>query len=198
MELRGLIDKLTAFTQKEAREIAHRYTGGEITLVEFETQMQGLLKSAHIVAATVGRGGRSLMDAADWGRVGAKIKWQYQYLAKFVRKIASGRVSDPLTASRAQAYASSIYISYARTFMESQTETIEPPPDNGHPVTDENILVRLITHSDEGCDECAADEAEGWMRPEDMGEIGTRICGDFCKCELEFSDEIGADNGESN
>lgn len=185
-ELRGLIDKLTTHVEKEAAKLAKSYTAKRISLAEFHTGMRELLKSAHIVASTVGRGGRAMMTQADWGRVGAKVKWQFSYLEKFTRKLGAGRLSEALSASRARAYASSIYISFANSFQESQVEKLEP---SGDQTKDENILVRLITNSEEGCPECAADEALGWMKPEDMGELGSRICGDFCKCTLEFSDE---------
>ena len=52
------------------------------------------------------------------------------------------------------------------------------------------MLCRLITNSQEGCQECADDEAAGWVDVNDMKEIGTRECGDFCKCDIEFEDEF--------
>jgi hypothetical protein len=112
--------------------------------------------------------------------VGAKIKWQYGYLAKFTRKIARGGISEAAIASRSRSYASAIYISFARTFKESQTEFVE---DGKNPAR-----VRLVTNSKEGCQECADDEARGWVSVDDMGLLGTRICGDFCRCILEFDD----------
>lgn len=181
LEVRNKIDKLTEFVGKEAARIAKKYQAGSITLTGFEKEMQALLKSGHIIAASVGKGGRARMTQADWGRVGAKIKWQNGYLSKFARKIARGSISEIATPSRAKSYASSIYISFANTFQESQTEFVA---EGKNPAQ-----VRLITNSKEGCEECAADEAEGWMSVDDMKALGTRICGDFCKCDLEFKED---------
>lgn len=180
LTVRGEIDKLTEYVAKEAARLAQAHKAGG-SLIEFETGMRELLKSAHIIAASVGKGGRARMTQTDWGRVGAKIKWQNGYLSKFARKIERGAVSELATISRAKSYASSIYISFAKTFHESQTEFVA---EGKNPA-----LVRLVTNSEEGCVECASDEAEGWMSVDDMKELGTRICGDFCKCDLEFSDE---------
>jgi hypothetical protein len=181
LAVRGEINKLTDHIAKESAKIAKQYQAKEITLFEFETLMRDLLKSGHIIAASVGKGGRALMTQADWGRVGAKIKWQYGYLTKFARKIGRGSISEIATASRAKSYASSIFVSYSRTYMDAQTEIVE---DGKNPER-----CRLITNSEEGCVECATDEAIGWMSIDDMGEIGSRLCGDFCKCDIEFEDE---------
>lgn len=181
LAVRAEIDKLTEHVAKEAARLAKSYSSGGLTLTQFETSMRELLKSAHIIAASVGKGGRIRMTQADWGRVGAKIKWQNGYLSKFARKIGKGSISEIASASRARSYASSIYISFAGTYRESQTEFVEGGKNPA--------LVRLITNSEEGCQECADDEAEGWMSVDDMKELGTRICGDFCKCDLEFQDE---------
>lgn len=186
-ETRTQIDKLIDFVEKEAARIAERYWTSK-NIVTFEIEMRELLKAAHIVAASVGRGGRSRMTAADWGRVGQKIKWQYDFLAKFARKIATGKIMRIASTARARSYASAIYISYAKTFKESQTEG---SGGNGNrPNGQAEMLCRLITNSVEGCSECAADEDEGWIPVSEMKELGDRICGDFCRCVIEFEDEI--------
>lgn len=182
--VRAEIDGLTDHVAKESARIAKRFVAGQITSVEFELQMRELLKPAHIVAASVGKGGRARMTQSDWGRVGSKIKWQYSYLQKFIRK--APRLSDASIASRARSYSSAIYTSFARTFKEAQTEFVA---EGKNP-----IKARLVTNSAEGCAECAADESLGWMDVEDLGEIGTRECGDFCKCDIEFEDDLNLDD----
>ena len=176
-EINGLLD----YVERSFSRLGHSFHAGDISLVEFELQMRELLKSAHIIAASVGKGGRARMLARDWGRVGAKIKWQYGYLQKFARKIARGGISDTALASRARSYASSIFVSFSNTFQDAQTEFVEGGKNP--------VLARLVQNSQEGCEECTADAAEGWMSVDDRGEIGTRICGDFCKCDIEFSED---------
>ena len=180
-EVRAEIDKLLTRVEAEAASIGKRFSAGDTTLAEFETEMAGLLRSAHIIAASVGRGGRELMTLSDWGRVGAKIAWQNRYLEKFARQIDRGILSETSIANRARSYSSAIFVSFSDTYQKAQTEFVE---DGKNP-----ILARLVTNSQESCAECASDEDEGWMPVDDMKEIGDRICGDFCKCLIEFSDE---------
>lgn len=188
LEVRREIDKLTKFVQQQGASIADRYHSGDISIIEFEIEMRELLKAGHIVAASVGRGGRQQMTQSDWGRVGNKIKWQNDYLAKFARKLATGRLDKAYSVNRARAYASAIFVSYQNARMEAQTETVDG--SGGGRDSDKEMLCQLVTNSEEGCVECAADEAEGWMPVSDMAEIGSRICGDWCRCEIEFSDEV--------
>jgi hypothetical protein len=183
-EVRDEVTKLITFVEKEAKPIADRYARGVINLSQFEIEMRELLKAGHIVSASVGRGGRARMQQKDWGRVGAKIRWQYDYLAKFTRKLSSGKLTKAYSENRAKSYASALYISFTDARMEAQTEVIDGGSDERR-----EIQCRLIQNSEEGCVECESDAAEGWMSVDDMGEIGSRLCGDFCKCEIEFSDE---------
>lgn len=179
LETREAIDRLTAFIKKESARYAKAFNDGKLSPDEFNFAMRELLKAGHIVSSSVGRGGRERMSAGDWGRVGRKIKWQYGYLDKFTRKLKAG---TPINVrSRAAAYVDAIYISYADSFKEAQTEN-RPTGE---------VLVQLVQNSEEGCVECAADAALGFIPVSEMGEIGTRICGDWCKCDLEFRDADG-------
>ncbi len=185
--LRTLINKLTKFTKKEATRIAARFDAGSITAEEFNLEMRELLKDAHIVAATIGRGGRERMTVADWGRVGEKLRWQYGYLDNFTRKLGRGTLKIANTENRARQYVSSVYVSYARSLQAAEKEFIDRGGDTN---PEREMLCRLVQNSKEGCEECTADAEAGWMPVSEMGEIGTRICGDFCLCEIEFEDEI--------
>ena len=180
-EVRSEIDKLLQEVEKSAARLSKNLEANAISLTEFQLGMQDLLRSAHIISASIGKGGRALMTQADWGRVGAKIKWQYGYLDKFAKKLDRNILSEAGAASRAKSYASSIYVSFSNTFQEAQTTFVE---DGKNP-----LQCRLVQNSQEGCEECTADAEAGWMSVDDMGEIGTRLCQDFCKCDIEFQDE---------
>lgn len=182
-EMRGEIDKLTDHVKRNAKRLAESVHAGEITDAEFVNAMRELLKSGHIIAASVGRGGRDRMSASDWGRVGRKLRWQYKYLDKFARRIAADTISGIASANRSQLYASALHISYYDSVYIDYATGERPVDEDGN-----EILVRLIQNSAEGCEDCAADAGEGWMPVDLMAELGTRICGDYCKCDLEFSD----------
>lgn len=174
---RAKIDKLTAHISKEAAKIGDRYSKGRIGIAGFESEMRTLLKSAHIISASVGRGGRDRMTQSDWAKVGNRLKKEYSYLSLFSRKLQRGTLSKAYTANRAKLYASSVVMSYHETVHKEATQ---------NSVSD--VKVRLVQNSKEGCVECNADAARGWVNVEDLDEIGTRICQNFCLCEILFSD----------
>jgi hypothetical protein len=178
-QVRAEIDKLTEHISRQAAKIGERYAKATLTLARFEIEMRELLKSGHIIASSVGRGGRSRMTQADWARVGSRLRREYGYLSKFVRKLGQGKIDKAFTANRAKKYSSSIVMSYHETMKTEETKD-----------SVSEIKVRLVQNSREGCAECAADADRGWVNVEDMGEIGTRICGNFCLCDLEFSDDV--------
>jgi len=181
VKVRDEVRKLTTHVQNEAGKIAKSHLAGTISLTEFHSRMAETLKAGHLVAAAIGRGGFARMNQSDWSRVGSKIAWQSGFLAKFVNKIDSGILSPKLTNYRAGLYASALWTTYNQTMMQTMKEetSVGKNPER----------CRLITNSEEGCLECAADEAIGWMSVDDMGEIGSRLCGDFCKCEIEFEND---------
>lgn len=184
LETRAKIDKLTEFIKKESARYAKQFNDGKMSADEFHFAMRELLKAGHIVSSSVGRGGRERMSPGDWLRVARKVKWQNGYLEKFARKLKTG---TPINVrARAAAYVNSIFISYAESFHIAQSEN----PDGGKR---DGIMVRLVQNSQEGCVECSADAALGWQPIDEVAEIGDRICGEWCKCDLEFStdDETG-------
>ncbi len=181
-EVKAAIDRLSKHVTKESARIAKLYEEGG-TAAEFQSAMRELLKSGHIVASSVGRGGRQQMTPADWARVGRKINWQYKYLDRFSRQLERGKFN---TANRARQYVNAIYISYSDSLMTAQKEFIESGGDTN---PKGEMLCYLEQNSEEGCSECEADAAAGPMPVSEMGEIGSRICGDFCKCLIIFEDE---------
>lgn len=168
--LRELIDKLTTYTRLRARRLGARLEAGEISPGQFAEAMTELLTSAHVIAEVVS--GRN-----DLNKVKEKVSWQKRYLSKFVASVAAGTVISGI-AARAGSYISAIYPTYATGRFEERKQV------------EREMQCRLVTHSKEGCSECAADESAGWMPVSEMDEIGTRECGDYCLCTIEFEDEI--------
>lgn len=178
-ELRTLIDRLTLQTKREARRLSERLERGEITRDAWLVAMATLLRASHVVAASVGSGGYNRVTEERWRKVEQKFIWQAGYLQKFSAMIAAGTLIDAI-ASRSVKYASAVFITFSNAWKEEQTLGRD----------EKEMLCRLVQNSKEGCPECNADAAAGWMPVSEMGEIGSRECGDFCLCEIEFEDEV--------
>lgn len=141
--------------------------------------MATLLRASHVVAASVGSGGYNRVTEERWRKVEKKVTWQGGYLFKFGAAIAVASVVGTV-AARAAKYASAVFVTFSNAFQEAQTAGKD----------EKEMLCRLVQNSKEGCPECNADAAAGWMPVSEMGEIGSRECGDFCLCEIEFEDEV--------
>jgi hypothetical protein len=176
--IRNEIRALGRHVSKKSSDLALDFQQGNITLGQFQSAMGTLLNSGHIIAASIGRGGVGRMSKSDWSSVGDKIAWQNKYLARFARRIGAGTVSPAMTNYRAGLYSSALWSTFNKTFHKTMKE---------ESALGKNAeLCRLVTNSEEGCTECAFDESLGWISVDDMDPIGSRICGDFCKCDIEF------------
>lgn len=172
----ALIHKLTDRAKVEAKRLTARLQDGSLSREQWQEAMQSLLTSAHIIAASVGKGGRD--NVTDWSKVEKKIDWQAGFLGAFGAAVVAGSVSAARAAQRAASYADAAYVTFSNADVERKAGG------------EREMLCRLVQNSQEGCSECQSDAAEGWMPVSEMGELGTRECGDWCKCYIEFEDEI--------
>lgn len=178
-ELSLLITKLTDTTKRQAKLLSQKLERGDMTLAEWTAAMATLLTSAHIVAATVGRGGRKRMTDADWRKVRSKAEWQQGFLPRFGRAIVAGVVAGAALLNRARMYGDPPFVSFSSAYKESQGES-----SGG-----KEILVARELNAKESCDDCEALAALGYIPLDEMPEIGEDTsCGDFCKCFLIFTD----------
>lgn len=186
-ELRRMISRLIGGVQTKTREIASEFHSGKINEAEFMIQMRDLLKAGHTIAASIGKGGLQQMRPSDWGVVGNKIRWQYKYLERFARVIAADAITGLASSNRAALYAEALHTTFYNFVLRNAEER---GIDRDVPIgTDgKELMVRLIQHSQEGCEDCINDADAGWMPIDEMQLLGSRACGDFCKCEFEFSD----------
>lgn len=175
--VRGEIDRLTEYVSKQAARIGERYAKGSINIAQFEIDMRELLRSAHIVSSAIGKGGRVRMAASDWGRLGAKLRSEYSYLATFVRRLGRGAVEKIAAPWRAQKYASAVRVSFYQSVRSEHKD------DPG------KVKVRRILNAKESCPDCIHFASLGWIDPEEQPEIGELQCGPYDLCDLEFEDD---------
>ena len=180
-EVRGRVLALQAKIAKQLRRLAKQLNDSKITSKEWQSSVKETLKAGHLAAAAIGKGGVSQLKNKDVAKVNKKLKWQYGFLAKFSKAITRGKfAANPARiVSRAASYASAVYVTYATTRFDEEKAKADP-----------EMKCRLVINSEEGCEECASDAENGWVPVSEMDEIGTRICGDFCKCTIEFEDEL--------
>lgn len=172
-QIRASVDKTVEILRLDMRGLGKQLAMNKITLPEFQIQMRDKLKTAHSLTASIGRGGRKQMTNSDWATVGNNLKKQYGYLNKFALGLENGTISTASIESRAAAYAMSI----REPFYKQQTKAEK---------LSGRTKCRRVLHAKESCSECASWAGRGFVEIDEQPDIGELICGNFCRCEIEY------------
>ena len=103
-DVRKQLDFALAGSANDAKLLADAYNSGVITLAEFETQMQELIKATQIYSTAVASGGFAQVGAAEVAKLDGELRTQYAYLSDWADDLASGVVRTA-SHSRAAMYA---------------------------------------------------------------------------------------------
>lgn len=182
-EVRGALDDMLTSNAEAVGRLTGRLQSGEITVAEWQRGMASHLRDLHVVAATAARGGSAPMKQGDYAPVESRVREQMDFLRRFAAQVESGE--QPLDGRFVQR--SQMYAQAARGTFEQ----IRRLGEIAAGMTEE----RLLTHSMEGCDECAADESRGWVPIDTLGEIGSRTCVSNCLCTFEYRAGDGSGGG---
>lgn len=171
-----LIGRLMETAKREARSVSIKLERGVITVEQWGRDMAQLLRSAHITAASIGRGGIDRMTAADWLQVERMVMHQTDYLEKFRNTIVTGTtaLAAGLIARRAVKYVAAVHTSFASSVQTAQLENRSG-----------EVFVRRILTARESCSECIGYAGE-WMPIGEMVPIGNLRCGSNCRCYMEY------------
>ena len=174
-EVRGWGQTSMDDSADHARGMAGALTERDISLGQWERNMRSQIKEEYIRQYLLGRGGRALMTAVDWGSIGGMCADQYRYLSGFATEIAAGELSEKQIAAR-----SAMYLNSAREAFERGRGRAQPD------VTE----IRWNTTAAESCVDCIAYADQGWQPITDdvfdgnvPGSGGTR-CLTNCRCYL--------------
>jgi hypothetical protein len=147
---------------------------GTVPLAVWQEQMAQAVKSTHLAAAALARGGWAQMDARAYGAVGREVRTQYEFLRNFAADIASGK--QPLDGSlprRAELYIQAGRMTY---YLMEQREQARLGR------TEE----RNIRAASDSCDGCLAASALGWVAIGTLPPVGARDCLTRCRCSVEY------------
>ena len=169
LSVRGDLDKYIDAKNRGLDALTNQLRNREISLADWQLQMRAEIKSMHLNAAMVAKGGRDQMTPADWGRTGREVRNQYEYLDKWAADIASGKA--PLD-GRAN-WRAKLYGNASRDTYEQQRRVTAADMGN-----DEEMRV---LHSSESCKGCIQ-YANYWAPIGTLPRIGSQDCGVNCMC----------------
>ena len=174
--LDGRINKLGDNLQRFTRMLAD----GNITLDQWQGSVREAVKGAHIQASVLGHGGRAGMGAAEYGRMGQRLRAEYRYLQSFANDILAGRVSAPMALARVKLYAEAIRGSY----WEGATIRQEK---QGY-----SMMRRRLDEQAAHCDDCIRYAARGLVPIGSLPLPGQRCeCRSNCRCFVEYKRGAG-------
>jgi hypothetical protein len=167
------INTVIARSQAELRSLAAQAASGELNLADFQDRMAAELKNLHLTATAAGKGGWTQLDASDFGRVGAELRFQYERLELFVRHIEAGDLSERQIVARTEMYIGAANGTYEATRRAGAQ-------DAGF-TEERNVLANA-----EHCGGCLTETAKGWVPIGTLVPIGDRDCKSNDLCSLEF------------
>lgn len=160
--------------KEDMAAISEKLKAGEINVAQWQSEMKLAIQRMNITEATLANGGWAQMSPKDWGRAGARIKKEYQFLQGFAQDVADGKYGDPITDGRFDSRWKLYGESGAKTYENTQLQNARE--DMGH---NRGKRVRGKTDS---CSDCIEWEAEGVVNIDELHEIASSICGNNCGC----------------
>lgn len=142
---------------------------------DLQRSLMNELRNLHVQMTLLGGGGRDNITPSQWGKLGATLKAEYQYLQGFMQDIADGKLSPKQIEARMNMYGNKIWNSYWQakgTQMQNTNRTQE----------------RRLLSPVENCEDCIALADRGWQpigtlpKPAD----GSTVCLSNCRCVMEY------------
>jgi hypothetical protein len=109
---RALRDDFLARKQAETATLAGRVARQEITVQQWEKQMQRVVQEAHGVQYAYGAGGRRQVTDDGWRQLSDVVGKQHEYLRNFAEQLKRGELTEAQIAARAGMYADAANASY--------------------------------------------------------------------------------------
>lgn len=103
-DIDGALRRFLERQRVKAEDLTVSLGDGTTTLPEWEHEMRWVIKDAYGASYMLGRGGRNVMTPRDWGRVGRRVRDQYEYLSTFASELSAGSVSRAQAVQRANLY----------------------------------------------------------------------------------------------
>lgn len=167
----GRIDKLDSQLRRFTRMLAD----GAITLDQWQGSVREAIKAAHLQAAIIGHGGRSGMGAAEYGRIGQRLRQEYAYLQGFALDLLEQRTSAPMALARISLYAESV----RGSFWEGASIRKE---QQGF-----GLMQRILDPMAQHCEDCVGYAARGIVPIGSVPLPGQRCaCRARCRCTVRY------------
>jgi len=170
--VRREVDTSLANVVRLTDTLADDLRAGRISLNQWREEMRAVIKAAQMGPSAIAAGGYDQMTQADFGRVGQRIRREYQYLEQWVEQIKGGLPIDNRMESRSRQYLRS----GRTTFLALESQDM----------ADRGFLARSVLRPAEHCAACIAEADKGLVPVDQIVPPGQRTCLSNCRCFLVY------------
>lgn len=175
-KVQRLVDGFIRYRKDEVQSATSQLLDGKLTVAEWERAIAQQLKTAHITAYAIGRGGTKGLTPRDNGIIGARLRFEYKHLREFSKAIAAAQLTEKQIRNRVRMYQDSLHSTYSRA------------RDEDHRVTGAKWEKWLAVDDDGTCGDCGHRASLGWSPFGTLGTPGDGTeCGPRCRCAKLYS-----------
>jgi hypothetical protein len=161
--------------------LSRQVQAGTMSLADWQLQMMAEIKATHLASGAAASGGWAQLSQADYGRIGQRIRVQYQYLRNFADEIASGKQRlDGTLIRRTELYNRAGRETY---HLVERTEMGQRGYDQE----------RSVLRPGDNCRGCIEEDRKGWQPLGSLVPIGQRDCRTNCRCFVEYRNRATAE-----
>lgn len=174
-EVQAIIETLVREVRRRLRRLARQLQNNEISTPTFFREAALILKQSHLLAASIGRGGKDKMTARTWGIAGAELKKQYRYLNRFERLTTNGKLVAVQILRRISLYSASVRRAFYIQFVNEQKER-------------KDLFALRSLDAAESCLDCIRYASWLWHPIAELVPPTEKCaCGQFCKCTVHLT-----------
>ena len=172
--VRAVVDDIADGASSRMVALSERLLAGDLSLAEWQVEMQRAVKTSQLAAATIAHGGRAQMTPGRYGAAGRAIRDEYAYLREFAAQIADGRQPlDRRLVARAAMYGQQARTTFEREYGRDQA-------GRGYQY-EANVLAPA-----EHCAQCREQTVRGRVPVGSLVPIGKRTCRANCRCQMRY------------
>lgn len=191
--VKAAVTRVISAATLSMRTLARDMAAQRITLGQWQERMAAEIKSLHVATAMAGAGGMGQMKPRDYGRVGARLKFEYDRLERFAGQLADGQVTERQLLNRVEMYVASGHTTH-------EAARFDQAVDAGYSY-ESNVLGRREHHCKTTPEKprpgCLDQTARGRVPLGTLVPVGERQCLSRCGCGIAYHRKLRKSESKS-
>lgn len=179
-KVKRAVDTVIRKSSNEMRSLAQDLADRKITLGAWQERFAAEMKNLHVSNAMAGAGGMRNMTQQDYGRVGQRLRFEYQRLELLAQALKRREFTEGELMNRVEMYVASGNTSYAGARGDAAV--------NAGFNEERNVLGNREKHCETGKGRvgCLNLTRQGWVNIRTLTPVGQRRCISRCGCYIRY------------